>query len=67
MIQISLRRIIPMFNDTRIAKHDRVVRNVTINICIWSNQYIIANSYLPNYCRINAYPNIIANNWHALP
>ena len=45
IIYIPLSRIITMLDNTRVTKHNRMVWYVTVNKCVWSNQYIVANMY----------------------
>lgn len=48
VIYIPLSRIITMLDNTRVAKHNRMVWYVTVNKSVWSNQYIIADVYGSN-------------------
>ena len=61
MIYIILRCIIRMFYNAWIPKNNRMVRNIAVNIGIWSYKYIIANYNITNNCCIYSNPNIISN------
>lgn len=65
-IDIPLCRILPMFNNARITKHNRMARHIAVNITIRRNQHIIPNSYLANNSSIYTYPNLVTNNRSSL-
>lgn len=47
-IDISFCRILPMLNNARITKHNRMAQHIAVNISIRRNQHIIPYSYLTN-------------------
>lgn len=60
MVDIAFRRIVTMLDDARISKNDRMVGNITIDIGVWCNQYIVSHCDITYDCGIYAYPHFIS-------
>lgn len=51
---------ISVFNDTWVAKDDRVGGDINIHVTVWGNKNIITDCYFSHDCGVNAYPNLVA-------
>ena len=55
-----------MFDNTRVAKHNRMRRNITIHITIGGNQHIISDCNLADNGCVNANPHLVTDGWYPL-
>ena len=63
MIYIILRCVINVLYNAGISKNNRMIRNITVDICIRCYKHIISYHDISDNCGIYSNPNLIANMW----